>query len=150
MWLVAAFAQAHFNNGKLFMVLLFMVTVSVSVFFFCELTFCLYLGCKLRECFIHLKDHRETEPLRNIPAIITFCEGALKTSWKLFVNIFSVTIIRLRRRLKDVLEEEKLLRFIMTKTDNHFVMSLDFVYVLHFHNAENSLYICMKLIDASI
>ena len=100
MWLVAAFAQAHFNNGKLFMVLLFMVTVSVSVFFFCELTFCLYLGCKLRECFIHLKDHRETEPLRNIPAIITFCEGALKTSWKLFVNIFSVTIIRLQRRLR--------------------------------------------------
>ena len=45
-------------------------------------------------------------------------------------------INNLSSHLKNVLEYEKLLRFIMTKTDNRFVISLDFGYALHHCNAE--------------
>ena len=38
------------------------------------------------------------------------------------------------RCLQDVFEDEKLLRSIMAKTGNHFVISLDFGYVLHHCN----------------
>lgn len=147
MWLVAAFAQAHFNNGKLFMVLLFMVTVSVSVFFFCELTFCLYLACKLREYFIHLKDHRETWIIdkypRNHYTLWRCLKNVLKDFWRhIQRNNFSSS----KSPQKD-LEEEKLLRFIMKKLDNHFLMSLDFAYVLHLYNGNQSHYIT-KLLNA--
>ena len=40
------------------------------------------------------------------------------------------------RRFQDVLEDEKLLSFIITKTDNRFGISLDLGYVQHHCNAE--------------
>ena len=45
----------------------------------------------------------------------------------------------LKKSCKDVLEDEKLLRFFMTKTDNRFVISLDLGYFLHHCHAKNSL-----------
>ena len=40
------------------------------------------------------------------------------------------------RCLQDVMEEEKLVLFVMTKIDNRFVFSLDFNYVLHHCNSK--------------
>ena len=45
----------------------------------------------------------------------------------------------LKKSCKDVLENEKSLRFFMTKTDNRFVISLDLGYFLHHCHAKNSL-----------
>ena len=42
------------------------------------------------------------------------------------------------RRLQDVLTDKKLLRFIMTKTGDRFVISLDLGYVQHHCNATGS------------
>ena len=52
------------------------------------------------------------------------------------------------RRLQDVLTDKKLLRFIMTKTGDRFVISLDLGYVQHHCNATGSLHICMTLLNA--
>ena len=46
------------------------------------------------------------------------------------------------------MEDGKLLRFIKTKTENRFVISLDFGYVLHHYNAKGSSYISMALMNA--
>ena len=46
------------------------------------------------------------------------------------------------------MKDGKLLRFIMTKTENRFVISLDFGYVLHHFNAKGSSYIPMTLLNA--
>ena len=43
---------------------------------------------------------------------------------------------------------KKLLRFITTKVDNRFELSLDFGYVLHHCNAKGPLYIRMALLNA--
>ena len=59
-----------------------------------------------------------------------------------------VKIFHLLRRLQDVLEDKKLLRFITTKADNRFELSLDFGYVLHHCNAKGPLYIRMTLLNA--
>ena len=71
--------------------------------------------------------------------------------WRRLEGVFSVTIFRhvLKTssiRLQDVLEDGKLLSFIMIKTQP-FVTSLDFDYVLHHCNAKDSLYIRLTLLN---
>ena len=46
------------------------------------------------------------------------------------------------------MKDRKLLRLIKTKTENRFVISLDFGYVLHHFNAKGSSYIPMTLLNA--
>ena len=53
--------------------------------------------------------------------------------------LFAFNTSRLIHIRRIVLEGEKLLRFIVTKTDNRFVNSLDLGYVLHHCNAEKFL-----------
>ena len=62
----------------------------------------------------------------------------VKMSWRRREDVDSIAIIY----LQDVLEDEMLLRFFMTKTDNRFVIPLDFGYVQHHYNAKGSWYIC--------
>ena len=53
----------------------------------------------------------------------------VKTCLKRVDDVFKVTIFRVPRHLQDILEDGKLLCFIVTKTDHRFVISLDFGYV---------------------
>ena len=64
----------------------------------------------------------------------------VKMSWRRREDVDSIAIIY----LQDVLEDEMLLRFFMTKADNRFMISLDFGYVQHHYNAKGSLYICRR------
>ena len=66
------------------------------------------------------------------PTNIRLWEDNSKTSLRRLEGVFSVTISRLPRRLQD----GKLLRFIMTKTENRSVISLGLGCVLHHCNAE--------------
>ena len=50
-------------------------------------------------------------------------------------DVFTLTIPRLPERLKDVLDNEKLLHFIMTKAGNRFMISLYIGYILYHCNA---------------
>ena len=59
----------------------------------------------------------------------------VKTSIKGVQDVFKTS----SRRLQDILEEEKLLRSIMTKANNYLVISLDLGYVLHHCNTEQFL-----------
>ena len=58
----------------------------------------------------------------------------------------SLAIFCFSRRLEDFLEDGKLLRFIKIKTENSFVISLDFGYVPHHCDTIGSSYICMMLL----
>ena len=53
----------------------------------------------------------------------------MKTCWRRLEDVFSVASFHLSRRLIDILDYEKLLRIIITKTENRFVILLDFGYV---------------------
>ena len=60
--------------------------------------------------------------------------STFRTSSRPFKDVYKALTKTSSRRLQDF-EEEEFLRFIMTKTDNHFVISLDLAYVLHHYNA---------------
>ena len=60
----------------------------------------------------------------------------IRTSSNFLEDVFTLTISCLPRRYWDVLEDEKLLRFITTKAGNRFVISLDLGDVLHHCNTE--------------
>ena len=57
----------------------------------------------------------------------------LSTLWVALEDVFSLAFYHLSRRFKD---DEKLLHFIMTNTNNRFAISFDLGYVLHRWNAE--------------
>ena len=74
-------------------------------------------------------------------SVINICLGekVLKKPWTR--NNFS-SFRTTWRSLEEVLKEEKVLPFIMIKTDNCFMISLGFGYALHFCGAKSCLYIC--------
>ena len=74
-------------------------------------------------------------------SVINICLGekVLKKSWTR--NHFS-SFRTTWRSLEEVLKEEKVLPFIMIKTDNCFLISLGFGYALHCCSAKSCLYIC--------
>ena len=76
--------------------------------------------------------------------------ASVRTCWIRFEHVLktSSTIFCLSRCLEDFLEDRKLLQFIKTKTDNSFVISLDFSYLPHHCNTIASSYICMMLLTA--
>ena len=55
----------------------------------------------------------------------------VRTSWRLLQNLIGVTIFCLPSSFQVVLEDEKLLHFIMSKINNRFMISLAFGYMFY-------------------
>ena len=74
----------------------------------------------------------------------------MKTCWRRLEDVFSVASFHLSRRLIDILDYEKSLRIIITKTENRFVILLDFGYVLYHFNDKGFSCIPMTLLNACV
>lgn len=85
---------------------------------------------------LYFSNLRKIESPKKNLANVRLGEGGLKTSQRRLGEVFRVTSFCFPRRVQDVVENEKMLRFIMTKTGNCFVISLGFGYVLHHCNAK--------------